>query len=294
MARDLKLTSWTWADDTATGKLIVAKQTPTGDVTDSAGQIRLAVTTSGTSIKAVSAAKNVGGFRNTKMPSDFANFIAGNEVTAIPGDPAVWGSTSYGGMFARCAVAIGAQTTGSTCVWATDGFIVMEGAYDNGAGAADTQWQPISGNAPLTIPSAYLSATALSGNAFVTAYPHKLTVGDFVVFDSVSGLGGAGVPTATYTYVVQSVPSGNQFTIATVAAPTVALVVTGTPVANTVVRKLLAGLGQNKIIGVPMVASLRPWMRWALYYSTASTTNVSTVTISKTSLVLGKDNAVAY
>jgi hypothetical protein len=294
MARDLKLTSWTWADDTATGKLIVAKQTPTGDVTDSAGQIRLAVTTSGTSIKAVSNSKNIGGFRNTKNPSDFANFIAGNEVTAIVGDPAVWGSTSYGEMFARCAVTIGAQTTGATCVWATDGFIVLEGAYDNGAGAADTQWQPISGTAPLTLPAAYLAATALASNTFTTAYPHKLTIGDFVVFDSVTGLAGAGAPTAGQVYVVQSVPSGNQFTIATVAASTVALVVTGTPTANVIVRKLLSGNGLSRIVNVPMVASVRPWIRWALYYSTSSTTNVSTVTISKTSLVLGKDNAIAF
>ena len=299
MARDLKLANWTWSTAAAgAGVMAVTQSTPTGDPTNTAGAITLAVT-SLTGYRAFSDAKNVAGFRNSKIDTggSLANFLAGNEISAIANDPALPGNTSYGEMYARCAVSIGAQVTGSTVTWNNTGFIVMEGAFDNGVGAADTAWSPISAVAPLTLPAAQLAAssvTVTSSNLFTTVVPHKLVIGDFIVFDSITGLAGAGVPVAAQTYVVQNVVSPYQFVIAAVGTPTTPLVVTGTPTANSLVRKLLSGNGISRIISLPLVQSVRPWMRWALYYNTVSTTNVSTVTISKTSLTLGKDNAVAY
>jgi hypothetical protein len=294
MARDLKIANWTWPAVAAAtaNRMPTAQVTPTGDPTNSAATITLASGAAGTTTKEVSDAKNIGGFRNTKMDvSSFSNFIAGNEVTATTGDPAVWGSTSYGEMYARCAVQIGAQTSGATVTWNNNGFIVLEGAYDNGAGAADSSWAPVSGSIPLTLPGAYLAAVLAASNAITTVYPHKLTIGDFVQFDAVTGLTG---PTAGVVYVVQSVPSVNQFTIAAVATPTTVLTTTGTPSALIMVRKLIAGLNVNKIVYAPVVQTLRPWLRWALYYPTSSTSNVSTVTISKTALTLGRDSAISY
>lgn len=310
MARDNKLANWTWTSVTAAaGVMGVSASTPSGDPTNTAAAITLAVATSGQSSRAFSDAKNVSGWRNSKiqpitgsltvaqLQAVLENQQAGNEVTAIANDPALVGNTSYGEMYARCAVSIGAQATGATVTWNNTGFIVMEGAFDNGVGAADTAWSPVSAAAPLTHPAAQLAATlvtATSSNVFATVVPHKLVIGDFVVFDSIAGLGGAGVPVAAQTYVVQNVQSPYQFTIAAVATPTTPLVITGTPTANSLVRKLISGNGISRIISLPLVASVRPWLRWAVYYTTTSTTNVSTVNISKTALTLGKDNAVAF
>ncbi len=309
MARDLKLANWTWTSAVAgAGVMAVTPSSPSGDPTNTAAAITLAVA-SGQSSRAFSDAKNIGGWRTSKtqpitgtltvaqLQAIIENQQAGNEVSAIANDPALPGSTSYGEMYARCAVSIGAQTTGATVTWNNTGFIVMEGAFDNGVGAADTAWSPVSAAAPLTLPAAQLAAvlvTATSSNVFTTVVPHKLVIGDFVVFDSIAGLGGAGVPVAAQAYVVQNVLNATQFTIAAVGTPTTPLVITGTPTVNSLVRKLLSGNGISRIISLPLVQTVRPWLRWAVYYNTASTTNVSTVNISKTSLVLGKDNAVAY
>jgi hypothetical protein len=137
-----------------------------------------------------------------------------------------------------------------------------------------------------------LSTTiALSNNAFATTTLHGLSVGDNVVFSAVGGLAGAGVPTADQVYVVQATPTQTTFVIATVAAPTTALVVTGTST-GCVVQKLIVNNGQTKILSAPMTQSLRPWLRWAVHYFSTNPTNVSTVTISKTALVLGRDNSI--
>lgn len=302
MARDLKLTGWTWSTVAAGGNAMpVAKSTPTGDPTDTAGTITLgngsAAAANQASFRAASDAKNVAGFVNSKLDnSSFANFLAGNEVSSIANQPALWGNMSYMNMYARCAVSIGAQVTGGTVLWpqAAGGYIVMEGAYDNGAStpAPSGLWVPISGAIPLVTGVAALSTTiALSGNAFATTTLHGLSVGDNVVFSAVGGLAGAGVPTADQVYVVQATPTQTTFVIATVAAPTVALVVTGTST-GCVVQKLIVNNGQTKILSAPMTQSLRPWLRWAVHYFSTAPTNVSTVTISKTALVLGRDNAI--
>lgn len=301
MARDLKLSNWTWTAASGSSIMTIAASTPAGDPALTQGTVTLnAGAAAGVNVgafRAASDAKNVAGFINSKMDgSSFANFLAGNEVSSVTNQPALWGNTSYMNMYARCAVSIGAQVTGSTVTWsqAAGGYIVMEGAYDNGAATPGPSglWVPVSGAIPLvTGVSALATTVALSGNAFTTTTLHGLSVGDNVVFSAVGGLAGAGAPTADQVYVVQSTPTQTTFTIATVAAPTVALVVTGTST-GAVVQKLIANNGQTKIVSAPLTQSLRPWLRWAVHYFSTNNTNVSTVAISKTSLVLGRDNAM--
>lgn len=303
MARDLKLVNWSWTTATRGAGVMGVAPSGTGNTT---AVITLGGNAAGTTFRAVSDAKNVAGYINSQMDtSSFANFIAGNEISAVSGQPALWGNSSYMNMYARCTVSMGALATAATSVFpqSAGGYIVIEGAYDNGAASPspDGLWVPISGAIPLVSGVAALSTSvALASNVFTTVTPHGLRVGDFITFSAIGGLAGAGVPVADQVYAVQSVPTGNTFTIATVAAPTVALVVTGTSTGG-VVQKLLssvasanttAGATGSKIVSAPMTQSLRPWLRWALHFSTALTNQNTTVTISQTALVLGRDNAL--
>jgi len=302
MARDLKLANWTFTTNagSATVMPVSASAGPDGTSnTQGAFTLRAgAGAAGGTGVfRGTSDAKNVMGYINSKMDaSSFANFIAGNEISSVSNQPALWGNTSYNNMYARCAISIGAQTTGPTCVWtdATGGWVVLEGAYDNGAStpAADGVWAPISGPISLVSGVAALSTTtALASNTFTTTTPHGLQVNDLVVFSAVGGLAGAGVPTAGQVYSIQAVASPTTFVIATIAAPTTPLVVTGTST-GAVVQKLATQNGATKIMSAPLTQSLRPWLRWAVYYFSTTNTNVSTVTINRTALVLGRDNAL--
>jgi hypothetical protein len=304
MARDLKLANWTFTAASGSSVMTIVASTPSGDPTATAGTFTLnagAVAANNVGVfRGASDAKNVAGSVNSKIDvSSFANFIAGNEVSSIANQPALWGNTSYMNMYARAAVSIGAQLTGSTVTWpaVAGGYIVLEGAYDNGASTpvASGLWVPISGPIPLVSGVAALSTTALvtlaSSGLFVTTTNHFLVPGDQIVFSSVGGLGGTGVPVVDQVYQVLATPTQTTFTIATLAAPTVALVVTGTST-GAVVQKLLAPNGVTKIVSAPLTQSLRPWLRWAVHYFSTNNTNVSTVTISKTALVLGRDNAI--
>jgi hypothetical protein len=304
MARDIKLSNWTWTAASGSSIMTIVASTPTGDPSNTQGTITLnAGAGAGTNIgafRAASDAKNIAGYINSKLDSSsFSNFLAGQEVSSIANQPALWGNSSYTNMYARCAVSIGAQVTGSTVTWpqAAGGYIVMEGAYDNGAStpAPSGLWVPISGAIPLVTGVAALSTSAsvtvTSSNLFTTTTLHYLSVGDNIVFSSVGGLGGAGVPVVDQVYVVQAVPTQTTFVIAALSAPTTALVVTGTST-GAVVQKLIVNNSATKIVSAPMTQSLRPWVRWAVHYFSTNNTNVSTVAISKTSLVLGRDNAM--
>lgn len=302
MPRDLKLSSWTWTT--------VARSTSAMGVdatTATAPVITLGPSGAGSTFRAVSDAKNLMGFINSKMNSTtLADFLAGNEVSSVTGQPALWGNTSYGEMYARCAISMSAMVTGNTCLFPSSAgaYVVLEGAYDNGAAtpAADGLWVPISGAIPLVTGTSALSVTvAANGNAVTTTTPHGLRVGDFVVLSSIAGLT---VTTylANQVAVVQATPSPVSFTIATVAAPTTALTITGTS-SGGVVQKLISSNTNNvltggsiatgtKLISAPLTQSLRPWLRWALhFYDTGANVHVGKVTISQTALVLGRDNA---
>lgn len=305
MPRDLKIANWTWSNVTRSATAMgVAQGTPTGQPSNTQATITLGPSAAGSTFRAVSDAKNVAGFINSQMDtSSFANFISGSEISAVSGQPALWGNTSYMNMYARCSVSFAALTTGSTCTLpaSAGAYIVVEGAYDNGAStpAPDGLWVPLSGAIPLVTGVAALSVSvALASNYFTTTTQHGLRVGDFIVFSAVGGLSGAGVPTAGQVYVVQDAPTATTFAIATVAAPTVALVVTGTSTGAVVQKLVSSNVGNtstatgSKILSAPMTQSVRPWLRWALHYYTTDATQVTQVIINRTALVLGRDNAM--
>jgi len=301
MARDLKLSNWTWTAASGSSIMTIAASTPAGDPALTQGTVTLnAGAAAGLNVgafRAASDAKNVAGFINSKLDgSSFTNFLAGNEVSSVNNQPALWGNTSYMNMYARCAVSIGAQVTGASVTWpqAAGGYIVMEGAYDNGAAtpAPSGLWVPISGAIPLVTGVAALSTTALvtvtSAHLFTTTTLHGLSVGDHVVLSSAGGLAGVN---ADQVYQVFTTPTQTTFTLSNVSATPAILTITGTST-GAVVQKLITNNGATKIVSAPMTQSLRPWLRWAVHYFSTNATNVSTVAISKTSLVLGRDNAM--
>lgn len=302
MARDLKLSNWTWST-VATGinAMPVAQSTPAGDPTNTAGTITLgngiAAAANQASFRAVSDAKNVAGFINSKLDnSSFANFLAGQEVSSVSNQPALWGNMSYMNMYARCAVSLGAIVTGASVTFpqTAGAYIVMEGAYDSGAStpAPSGLWTPISGAIPLVTGVTALSTTALvtvtSAHLFTTTTLHGLSVGDHVVLSAVGGLTGVN---ADQVYQVFTTPTQTTFTLSNVSASPAILTITGTST-GCVVQKLITNNGATKIVSAPMTQSLRPWLRWAVHYFSTNPTNVATVTLSKTSLVLGRDNAM--
>lgn len=302
MARDLKLSNWTWT--TVAGgnnNMAVAASTPSGDPTNTQGTVTLANGSAAASgfgsFRAASDAKNVAGFINSKLDnSSFANFLAGNEVSSVNNQPALWGNTSYMNMYARCAVSLGSISTGATVTFpqSAGAYIVMEGAYDNGAStpAPDGLWVPLSGAIPLVTGVTTLSTTALvtvtSAHLFTTTTIHGLSVGDHVVLSAVGGLTGV---VANQVYQVFTTPTQTTFTLSNVSATPAILTISGTST-GAVVQKLIANGGQTKIVSAPMTQSLRPWLRWAVHNFSLTNTNVATVAISKTSLVLGRDNAM--
>ncbi len=302
MARDLKLSNWTWT--TVAGganTMAVTASTPSGDPTNTQGLVTLAngaAAGAGVgSFRASSDAKNVAGFINSKLDnSSFANFLAGQEVSSVNNQPALWGNTSYMNMYARCAVSLGGIVTGATVTFpqAAGAYIVMEGAYDNGAStpAPSGLWLPISGAIPLVSGVAALSTTALvtvtSAHLFTTTTLHGLSVGDHVVLSAVGGLAGVN---ADQVYQVFTTPTQTTFTLSNVSATPAILTITGTST-GCVVQKLITNNTQTKIVSAPMTQSLRPWLRWSVHYFSLTNTNVANVTLSKTSLVLGRDNAM--
>lgn len=295
MARDFKISNFTYTTATAgSGILAVTPNTPTGDVANSGANLGLVVT-AGTATGSVSDTKQVMGFRNSKIDTagTLANFLAGNEITAIANDPALPGSTSYGELYMSFNLSWSFNATAANNLVENGGYFVVEGAYDNGAGAVDTSsFAPVSGPVPLVTPSANLAAVALSSNTFTTVAAHNLKPGDTVVMYVVTGLAGAGAPAVKQMMTVFSVPSPTQFTLTAIGGTAVA-VITGTPVANTPVYRCIgASIGGHRA-AAPIVPSRRSYYRLALKYTTALL-NGPSLNVARVGLTLGRDNASVY
>jgi hypothetical protein len=295
MARDLKL-QFLYTDTTAgAGIQGVAKSTPSGEPTDTGVTINLYNGSAGTSVAGAitSATLNMAGFRNTKMDtSSFANFIAGKEVTATANDPALWGNTSYSPMVLHSNYNW-VVPAAATAVLENGAFITVQGAFDNGSGSVDTtSWAPISGNAPLTLPVGALAAVAAgSGSLLTTTSAHGLVPGDGVVLYTTTGLTNA---TAKLIYRVGSVPSPTTFTVLDALGSALGSAITGTPSANHTLYKVLGFNGLGKIVNVPLLGTVRPYMRVVFSYSTANlvATSALQVTLSRTVLITGRESAV--
>lgn len=297
MARDFKLSNFTFTSVTAAANLLAVTPTsPAGDVANSGATLGLANGAAGTSTGSASDTKQVMGFRNSKIDTGgtLANFLAGNEITSITNDPSLPGNTSYGEMYMTFNLSWNLNATAASNLLENGGYFVVEGAYDNGFGAVDSSsYAPISGPVPLVVPSGNLAAVAITNNVFTTVSAHSLKVGDIVVFYSVTNFAGAGAPLVKQQMQVFSVPAPNQFTL-TVTNGTAVNVITGTPVAgNTVYRCIGAALGGHRA-ACPIVPTRRPYMRLALKYVTTATTAPATLSVSRVGLTLGRDNAATY
>jgi hypothetical protein len=293
MARDYKLSNFTFtAVSVGASALAVTQTSPVGDVANSGATLGLAVA-SGTSTGSVSDTKNIMGFLQSKQDnSSFANFITGQEITAVANQPVMIGGTSYPNMYLTFNLSWNLNATAANNLLENGGYFVVEGAFDNGFGAVDaSSYAPISGPVPLVIPSGNLAAVAVASNVVTTVNAHSLKVGDVVVFYVVTGFSTA--PTAKQQYQVLTVPSPTQFSIAATGSTT-AVTLAGTPTAGiTVYRTLGAALGGHRA-ACPIVQSRRPYYRLALKYVTTATTAPATISVSRVGLTMGRDNAATY
>lgn len=294
MARDFKLSNFTFTTvgGTTAGSLNHTQYTPTGDLANTGTVQNLYVAAAGTSAGQTYDVKQVMGFRNSKIDTagSLANFLAGNEISAISNDPALPGSTSYGEMYMTFNLSWALSGTAANNNIDNGGYFVVEGAYDNGYGAVDSSsYAPISGPVPLVVPSGNLAAVTLASNVFTTVSAHSLKVGDVVVLFDVTGLTGA---TAKRQMQVFSVPAPNQFTLTTTGGTTVSTI-TGTPTAGvTVYRCLGAAIGGHRA-AMQIVPSRRSYYRLALKYITTATAGPQ-LNLSRVGLTLGRDNASVY
>jgi hypothetical protein len=293
MARDFKLSNFTFTTATAGSSVLAVTQTsPVGDVANSGATLGLSVS-AGTSTGSASDTKSVMGFLQSKQDtSSFANYITGQEVTAVANQPSMIGNTSYAEMYMSFNLSWNFNATAANNLLENGGYFVVEGAYDNGFGAVDaSSYAPISGPVPLVVPSGNLAAVAVASNVMTTVSAHSLKPGDVVVFYVITGFGTA--PAAKQQYQVLATPSPNQFSIAPIGSTT-AVTLAGTPTAGiTVYRCIGAALGGHRA-ACPIVPSRRPYMRLALKYVTVATTAPATISVSRVGLTLGRDNGSNY
>lgn len=297
MARDLKLQFTYSTIAGGAGVQALTPQTPSGELTDSGALINLYIGAAGTSVAGaiVSATLNSVGFRNTKADtSTFANWVRGAEISSIANDPALWGNTAYDPMVLHSNMSWTVPSA-TLAILENGGFIAVQGAFDNGSGAADaTTWAPISGNMPLTTPVATLTTAAMTANnTFATTAAHGLLPGDGIVLYTVTGIANAA---AKRIYRVATVPAPNVFTVndALGAALTGGSALSGTPGGAYVVYRVTGFNGLSKVINVPLVGSIRPYMRVVVSYSTSDLVAAASLQLglNRTVLVTGRESSV--
>jgi hypothetical protein len=303
MARDFKLSNFTFTTAAAAGSVTgITATSPAGDLPNTGATLGLIAAT-GTSVGCNSDAKQVMGFRNsrvqpidatasvTALQTQLASIAAGNEITAIPNDPVLPGNTSYAEMFMTFNLSWILNGTAASNVLENGGYFVVEGAFDNGYGAVDaSSWAPISGAVPLVIPSANLAATALASNVFTCVAAHNLKPGDIVVIYTVTGLTGV---TTKQQYQVFAVPAPNQFSLTTTGGTAVATM-SGTPTAGTAVYRCLGAAAGGHRASAQIVPTRRSYMRLGFRYATAATSGGAQLSVSRVGLTLGRDNASTY
>jgi hypothetical protein len=295
MARDFKLSNFgfTSVSGSTAGALNHTSYTPTGDVANTGTVQNLFVAAAGTSTGQIYDAKQVMGFRNSKIDTggSLANFLAGNEISAIANDPALPGNTSYAEMFMTFNMNLVLSATAADNNMENGGYFTVEGGYDNGFGAVDaSSWAPIGAPVPMVIPSGNLAAVAVASNAVTTVNAHNLKPGDVVVFYVVTGFSTA--PTAKRLYQVLAVPAPNQFTI-TLTGGTTAVTLAGTPTAGITVYRALGGAIGGHRAAAQITPTRRSYYRLRLVYVTAQTAGPA-FNLSRVGVTLGRDNASTY
>jgi len=305
MARDFKLSNFTFTTAaTPTGTVLgITATSPVGDLPNTGATITLNAAASNTSVGVNGDAKQVMGFRNSKvqpidatasvtaLQTQLANIAAGNKISAVANDPVLPGNTSYAEMFMSFNLSWTLNATAASNLLENGGYFVVEGAFDNGFGAVDTaSWAPISGPVPLVLPSANLAAVALNANVFTCVTAHNLKPGDIVVMYVTTGLTGA---TVKQQYQVFSTPAPNQFTLTVTGGATVSTI-TGTPVAGTPVYRCVGASAGGHRAACQITPSRRSYMRLAFRYVTVATAAAASLNVSRVGLTLGRDNASTY
>lgn len=296
MARDFKLSNFTFTTVTAAaGTFGVTPTTPTGDVANSGATLGLSVVTSGTGTGSASDTKQVMGFRNSKIDTSgtLANFLAGNEISAISNDPVLPGNTSYGEMFMSFNMLFNMDATAANNNIENGGYFVVEGAYDNGFGSVDSSsYAPISGPVPMVIPSGNCAAVAVTAaGAITTVSAHSLKPGDLVVMYVVTGFATT-VPQAKRIYQVLSTPAPNQVILANTGSTT-ALLWGGTPTAGITIYRLLGGSVGGHRAAAQITPNRRQYYRLAMKYTSGLLAG-PTISVSRVGLTVGRDNATTY
>jgi hypothetical protein len=297
MARDFKLSNFTFTSvgGTTGGSLNHTSYTPTGDLANTGTVQNLFVAAAGTSTGQIYDTKQVMGFRNSRIDTggSLANFLAGNEISATANDPVLPGNTSYAEMFMTFNMNLVLNATAANNNLPNGGYIVVEGAYDNGFGAVDTSsFAPISNGVPLVIPSANFAAVAVTaGGAITTIAAHQLKPGDVVTMYTVTGFATT-VPVAGRMYQVLSVPAPNQVILAATGTTT-ALLFAGTPTAGITLYRVNGGAIGGHRAAAQITPTRRNYFRLRLFQVTTETAGPS-LNLSRVGLTLGRDNASVY
>lgn len=296
MARDFKLQFVYTAVTAGAGVQGVAVSQPSGELANSQATINLYNGSAGTSVAGAITSNTLAytGYRNTRQATTFADWIAGNEVSAIANDPALWGNTSTDALIMRSNLNW-VVPAAATAVLENGAFITVQGAFDNGSGSADANsWSPIAGNVPLATPIATLSTSAAVASSttpeLTTNLPHNLMVGDGVVLYTVDGLTGI---TAKTIYRVQAVTSPTTFTVRGALGAVLGSAASGTPSAAHPLYRVTGFNGLGRLVHVPLVESIRPYLRVVFSYSTANlvATSALQVVLSRTCLITGRESS---
>jgi len=297
MARDFKLVfAYSTVASAGAGTAAVAVSTPTGDKTNSRAAITLAVGsgTGGVGVAGMAIAASdsfAWGIRNSKADTtSFANWLAGNEVTAVANDPAIWGNSSLDEMYAR-GVLEWDFSSSQVIVPANPPYICVQGAYDNGAGSAATAtFQPISGALSLIIPTVTVASSVAGTAVITTSAPHNLAVGDGVLLQNITGVT-AGL-TASTVYVVNSVPTSTTLTLKTTAGSAISST-TGTLTGTPIIYKLRGYTANSNgfVFSIPVAPTVKQHVRLAVVYPTTVTAGAG-IAISRSGLVTGRESSV--
>lgn len=296
MARDLKL-AFTFGADVVSGAGVLAttRSTPTGDKPNSACSIGTIVA-SGTAAPATSATLTLG-FRNSvQNTSTFAEWLAGNEVTAIANDPPILGNTSPAEMYCRGVLRYAFGATPNFVV-AANPSLVVQGAFDNGTGSpVAPTWSNISAPFPLLeySTSAITGLTNVATPVATVDAGHGLRNGDYIVLAAAGGYSGTVVADRVYRVGSVTATTFNLLTAAGGAPGAPTGTFTG-PVNFYKLRSVNANaVGGGVLFSVPLVETVRPHMRWAFVYPTTGTSGTMTLEVSKIGLVTGRESSASF
>jgi hypothetical protein len=238
-------------------------------------------------LRASSNVLNIGGFRNTLADASVLVSQAGG--SAISGDPAILGNTSFAEMYCRVTLA----AAGVAAAANTRGFLVVEAASDSGTGTAGSDWQAVSPQIDVRTAGTTLSAatagqvrtvpTGSTSSGVVTSTAHGLAVGDIVVFTANT----SGAVTLNKPYYVNTVTDANTFSVSASVNGATDTAVTGSSAFTATATPL-----QKRLIGIAIAPNARPWIRLSVIMTgTGQVAQSQGVWVQDATFSVGRDSA---